>query len=69
MVSTIYPGQGVPADLRVIDEARSYLRDFAEGVNSGDARTAEERMLSKYSTHRDVRSPRTVVDPRLSAIH
>jgi glyoxylase-like metal-dependent hydrolase (beta-lactamase superfamily II) len=47
-VSTIYPGHGKRRDLTVIAETRAYLRDFADAVKSGDAKTAEAQMLAKY---------------------
>jgi glyoxylase-like metal-dependent hydrolase (beta-lactamase superfamily II) len=50
-VSTIYPGHGAPADLTVISRTRTYLSDFANAVKSGDAKTAEQRILAKYPDH------------------
>ena len=47
-VSTIYPGHGAPGDLRLIGQTRAYLHDFADAVKTGNAKTAEERMLVKY---------------------
>jgi glyoxylase-like metal-dependent hydrolase (beta-lactamase superfamily II) len=47
-VSAIYPGHGAPGDLGLIEQTRVYLRDFAEAVKSGDAKTAEQRILAKY---------------------
>jgi glyoxylase-like metal-dependent hydrolase (beta-lactamase superfamily II) len=50
-VSTIYPGHGTPSDLRLIDQTRQYLRDFADAVKTGDPKKAEAQMLAKYSGH------------------
>lgn len=51
-ISTIYPGHGSGAGLELIAQTRSYLRDFNEAVKSGDAKTAEQRMLAKYPEFR-----------------
>ena len=51
-VSTICPGHGTAGDLRLIAQTPSYLRDFAEAVKSGDAKTAEQRILAKYLEYR-----------------
>jgi glyoxylase-like metal-dependent hydrolase (beta-lactamase superfamily II) len=50
-VSTIHPGHGEAAGLELIGQTRAYLHDFADAVKSGDAKTAEQRMLSKYPNH------------------
>jgi glyoxylase-like metal-dependent hydrolase (beta-lactamase superfamily II) len=50
-VSTIYPGHGAPGGLRLIAQTRAYLHDFADAVKTGNAKTAEERMLAKYPEH------------------
>jgi glyoxylase-like metal-dependent hydrolase (beta-lactamase superfamily II) len=47
-VSTIYPGHGADGDLTLIAQTRSYLHDFADAVKSGDAKTAEQRILDKH---------------------
>jgi glyoxylase-like metal-dependent hydrolase (beta-lactamase superfamily II) len=47
-ISTIYPGHGSAAGLELIAQTRAYLHDFAEAIRSGDAQTAEQRMLAKY---------------------
>lgn len=47
-MSIIHPGHGSAAGLELIAQTRSYLRDFAEAVKSGDAKSAEQRMLAKY---------------------
>src|SRR5262249_27061585 len=39
-VRTIYPGHGEPAGLELIQQTRGYLHDFAEAVESGDAKSA-----------------------------
>ena len=46
-VTTIHPGHGKAAGLELIEETRSYLHDFADAVESGDAKTAERHMLGK----------------------
>ena len=50
-VTTIHPGHGKAAGLKLIGQTRAYLQDFAEAVKSGDAKTAEQRMLLKYSNY------------------
>lgn len=50
-VSTIYPGHGVAGGLSLIEYTRAYLRDFAAAIQSGDAKTVEERILEKYPEH------------------
>ena len=50
-MTTIYPGHGKAAGLELIGQTRAYLHDFAEAVRSGDAKTAEQRMLSKYPNY------------------
>jgi glyoxylase-like metal-dependent hydrolase (beta-lactamase superfamily II) len=47
-ISTIYPGHGSAAGLELIAVTRSYLHEFAEAIKTGDAKTAEQRMLAKY---------------------
>jgi glyoxylase-like metal-dependent hydrolase (beta-lactamase superfamily II) len=47
-ISTICPGHGSPAGLELIEQTRAYLHDFAEAVKTGDAKTAEQRILAKY---------------------
>ena len=49
---TIYPGHGPPGDLTLVAKTRAYLNDFAEAVGSGDAKTAEQRMLARYPDYR-----------------
>jgi glyoxylase-like metal-dependent hydrolase (beta-lactamase superfamily II)/ketosteroid isomerase-like protein len=51
-VSAIYPGHGARGDLGLIADTRTYLHDFAEAIQSGDASVAERQILSKYPTHR-----------------
>jgi len=50
-VSIIYPGHGAAAGLELIGQTRTYLHDFADAVKCGDAKTAEQQMLSKYPAH------------------
>jgi glyoxylase-like metal-dependent hydrolase (beta-lactamase superfamily II) len=50
-VTTIHPGHGKAAGLELIEQTRSYLHDFADAVKSGDAKTAERRMLGKYPNY------------------
>ena len=50
-VTTIHPGHGKAAGLELIEQTRSYLHDFADAVKSGDAKTAEQRMLGKYPNY------------------
>lgn len=50
-VLTIYPGHGSAGGLELIPGTRAYLRDFAEAIKGGDAKTAEQRMLAKYSQY------------------
>jgi len=47
-VSTIYPGHGAAGDLRLITQARAYLRDFAAAIEGGNGKLAEQQMLDKY---------------------
>jgi len=47
-VKTFHPGHGKAAGLELIEQTRGYLRDFAEAVKSGDASTAQQRILAKY---------------------
>ena len=47
-ISTLYPGHGSPAGLELIARTRAYLHDFSEAIKTGDAETAEQRMLAKY---------------------
>jgi glyoxylase-like metal-dependent hydrolase (beta-lactamase superfamily II) len=47
-VQKFHPGHGKAAGLELIEQTRGYLRDFAEAVKSGDASTAEQRVLAKY---------------------
>jgi len=47
-VATIYPGHGGAAGLELTAQTRAYLHDFAEAIKTGDAKTAEQRMLTKY---------------------
>jgi glyoxylase-like metal-dependent hydrolase (beta-lactamase superfamily II) len=49
--TTIHPGHGKAAGLELIEQTRSYLHDFADAVKSGDAKTAERRMLGKYPNY------------------
>jgi glyoxylase-like metal-dependent hydrolase (beta-lactamase superfamily II) len=50
-VTTIHPGHGKAAGLELIEQTRAYLHDFADAVKSGDAKTAEQRMLAKYANY------------------
>ena len=50
-VSTIYPGHGSAAGLELISQTRAYLHDFAEAVEIGDAKAAEQRLLEKYPNY------------------
>jgi glyoxylase-like metal-dependent hydrolase (beta-lactamase superfamily II) len=50
-VTTIYPGHGASGGLSLIEHTRTYLRDFAEALKAGDARSVEKRMLEKYPEH------------------
>lgn len=47
-VATIHPGHGKAAGLELIGQTRAYLHDFSDAVKSGDAKTAEQQMLTKY---------------------
>ena len=47
-VKTFHPGHGKAAGLELVEQTRGYLRDFAEAVKSGDASTAQTRILAKY---------------------
>lgn len=51
-MSTVYPGHGDPSDLSITVGTRSYLRDFAEAVRTGDAASAERRIRERYPEHR-----------------
>jgi glyoxylase-like metal-dependent hydrolase (beta-lactamase superfamily II) len=50
--STIYPGHGKPAGMELIAQTRTYLHDFAIATRSGNAKTAEQLMLSMYPDYR-----------------
>ena len=50
-VATIYPGHGKAAGLELIDQTRAYLHDFAAALKSRDAKSAEQRMLARYSDY------------------
>jgi len=50
-VSLIHPGHGGPSGPELIPETRAYLEDFAEAIKSGNAGTAEQRMLTKYPSY------------------
>ena len=50
-VSAIYPGHGEAAGLELIAQTRTYLHDFAEAVEIGDAKAAEKRLLEKYPNY------------------
>ena len=47
-VETFHPGHGKAAGLELIERTRGYLRDFTEAVRSGNANTAQQRILAKY---------------------
>jgi glyoxylase-like metal-dependent hydrolase (beta-lactamase superfamily II) len=47
-VATIYPGHGKAAGPELIGQTRTYLRDFADAIKSGNAKTTEQHMLAKY---------------------
>ena len=47
-VSTIYPGHGTAGGLDLIAQTRTYLNDFAQALQTGDANAVERRMLAKY---------------------
>jgi glyoxylase-like metal-dependent hydrolase (beta-lactamase superfamily II)/ketosteroid isomerase-like protein len=51
-VTTLYPGHGLPGDLRLVADTRAYLRDFADAIGSGTAAAAEQQMLARYPMHR-----------------
>lgn len=51
-VETIYPGHGKAAGLELIGQTRAYLHDFAVAIKSGNAKTAEQLMLSMYPRYR-----------------
>jgi hypothetical protein len=38
----------VAGGLELIDQTRTYLNDFAQAVQSGDANTVEQQILAKY---------------------
>jgi len=50
-VSTIQPGHGAAGGLGLIAQTRTYLNDFAQAVQSGDANAAEQKILAKYSEY------------------
>src|SRR5580704_15857461 len=47
-VLTIHPGHGKAAGLELIGQTRAYIRDFADAIENGDAKTVEQQMLAKY---------------------
>jgi hypothetical protein len=47
-VLTIHPGHGKAAGLELIGQTRAYIRDFADAIKNGDAKTVEQQMLAKY---------------------
>ena len=47
-VVRIHPGHGKAAGPELISQNRIYLHDFADAIKSGDAKTAEQHMLTKY---------------------
>jgi glyoxylase-like metal-dependent hydrolase (beta-lactamase superfamily II) len=51
-VSTIHPGHGAAGDLELIRRTREYLNDFAAAVQSVDAKSAQQQILTKYSEYR-----------------
>jgi glyoxylase-like metal-dependent hydrolase (beta-lactamase superfamily II) len=51
-LSTIYPGHGPAGDIELIAKTRAYLNDFAEAVQRGDAKAAEEQILNRYPDYR-----------------
>ncbi|MBV8639560.1 MAG: MBL fold metallo-hydrolase [Candidatus Eremiobacteraeota bacterium] len=51
-VATIYPGHGTAGGPELIEKTRTYLRDFETAIALGDAKAAEDYMLSKYPDYR-----------------
>lgn len=47
-IKTFYPGHGQPGGQELMDQTRRYLRDFAEAIKTGDAKSAEQAILAKY---------------------
>jgi glyoxylase-like metal-dependent hydrolase (beta-lactamase superfamily II) len=47
-VSVIQPGHGAAGGLDLIAQTRAYLNDFAQAVQSGDAKAVEQEILAKY---------------------
>jgi glyoxylase-like metal-dependent hydrolase (beta-lactamase superfamily II) len=47
-VKTFHPGHGKAGGIELIDQTRQYLQDFAQAIKSGDANTAEQRILANY---------------------
>ena len=50
-VETFHPGHGKATGLELIGQTRAYLHDFADAVKTGDPKTAEQRILTKYSDY------------------
>jgi glyoxylase-like metal-dependent hydrolase (beta-lactamase superfamily II)/ketosteroid isomerase-like protein len=50
-ISTIYPGHGNPGGAELVAGTRDYLRDFSDAVRLGDAASAQQCMLAKYSEY------------------
>jgi len=50
-VEVFYPGHGTAGGMELIDQTRTYLRDFADAVRSGDPTSAEQEMLTKYPNY------------------
>jgi glyoxylase-like metal-dependent hydrolase (beta-lactamase superfamily II) len=47
-VSTIQPGHGAAAGPDLIAQTRTYLNDFSQAVQAGDAKAVEQQFLAKY---------------------
>jgi hypothetical protein len=47
-VETIQPGHGAAGGLDLIAQTRTYLKDFAQAVESGDPNDVEQQILAKY---------------------
>jgi glyoxylase-like metal-dependent hydrolase (beta-lactamase superfamily II) len=51
-IQTIFPGHGPAGGLALIEATREYLRAFASAVQTGNADTAGETILSRFPDHR-----------------
>jgi glyoxylase-like metal-dependent hydrolase (beta-lactamase superfamily II) len=51
-VLTIHPGHGAAGDLELLPRTGEYLNDFAKAIQSGDAKSPELQILSKYAEYR-----------------